>query len=91
MSAAAGTAGGVYRHPAHAATPAPQPLPLRHSYFSAGLPQGKALDLSQVGPVEGVDTKVSGSNHFSALQGADVVIVTAGVSLGDLFSSKLRK
>ncbi|CDJ67052.1 malate dehydrogenase, putative, partial [Eimeria necatrix] len=44
-----------------------------------GLPQGKALDLSQVGPVEGVDTKVSGSNHFSALQGADVVIVTAGV------------
>lgn len=44
-----------------------------------GMPQGKALDISQVGPVEGVDSRVSGSNQFVALQGADVVIVTAGV------------
>lgn len=43
------------------------------------MPQGKALDISQVGPVEGVDSRVSGSNQFVALQGADVVIVTAGV------------
>lgn len=44
------------------------------------MPQGKALDLSQVGPVEGVDAIIRGSNQYSVLQGADVVIVTAGVS-----------
>ncbi|CDI87962.1 malate dehydrogenase, putative [Eimeria praecox] len=46
-----------------------------------GMPQGKALDLAHVGPVEAVDSIVSGSNQFSALQGADVVVVTAGVSI----------
>ncbi|KAL8439338.1 hypothetical protein Efla_002818 [Eimeria flavescens] len=44
-----------------------------------GMPQGKALDLSHVGPIEGVDTAIEGANQYSALQGADVVIVTAGV------------
>ncbi|OEH76447.1 uncharacterized protein LOC34621309 [Cyclospora cayetanensis] len=44
-----------------------------------GMPQGKALDISQVGPIEGFDAALSGANQFSALQGADVVIVTAGV------------
>ncbi|CDJ28819.1 malate dehydrogenase, putative [Eimeria mitis] len=44
-----------------------------------GMPQGKALDISHVGPVETVDCRISGSNQFAALEGADVVIVTAGV------------
>lgn len=45
-----------------------------------GIPQGKALDLSQCGPVEGFDSAVSGSNDYAAIEGADVIIVTAGVA-----------
>jgi malate dehydrogenase len=44
-----------------------------------GLPQGKALDLAQAGPVEGFDAKIKGTNAYADIQGADVVIVTAGV------------
>jgi len=44
-----------------------------------GLPQGKALDLSQSGPVEGFDAKIKGTNSYTDIAGADVVIVTAGV------------
>ena len=45
-----------------------------------GIPQGKALDLAQSGPVEGFDSNVNGSNDYSSLSGSDVVIVTAGVA-----------
>jgi len=44
-----------------------------------GLPQGKALDLAESSPVEGFDAKLAGTNSYSAIKGADVVIVTAGV------------
>jgi malate dehydrogenase len=44
-----------------------------------GLPQGKSLDLAQSGPVEGFDAKLKGTNAYSDIAGADVVIVTAGV------------
>ena len=44
-----------------------------------GLPQGKALDLAQSSTVEGYDAKMTGANDYAAIQGADVVIVTAGV------------
>jgi malate dehydrogenase len=44
-----------------------------------GVPQGKALDLAEASPVEGFDAAMSGSNDFSALAGADVIIVTAGI------------
>jgi malate dehydrogenase len=44
-----------------------------------GVPQGKALDLSQCGPVEGFDAKLTGTNDYADIAGADVVIVTAGV------------
>lgn len=44
-----------------------------------GIPQGKALDIAQSTPIEGVDTAYSGANDYSALKNADVVIVTAGV------------
>lgn len=44
-----------------------------------GLPQGKALDLAQSGPVEGRDAALSGVNDYAGIEGADVVIVTAGV------------
>jgi len=47
--------------------------------IAEGLPQGKALDLSQSSTVEGYDAAISGANDYAAIRGADVVIVTAGV------------
>ena len=47
--------------------------------IAEGLPQGKALDLSQSGPVDGFNAKLSGTNSYADIAGADVVIVTAGV------------
>jgi malate dehydrogenase len=44
-----------------------------------GLPQGKTLDLSQSGPVEGFDAVLKGTNSYADIAGSDVVIVTAGV------------
>ena len=44
-----------------------------------GIPQGKALDLSQCGPIEGFDAKITGTNDYADIAGADVAIVTAGV------------
>jgi len=44
-----------------------------------GVPQGKALDLSQCGPVEGFDATLTGTNDYADIAAADVVIVTAGV------------
>jgi malate dehydrogenase len=44
-----------------------------------GLPQGKALDIAQSGPVEDFDAKLTGVNAYEGIAGANVVIVTAGV------------
>jgi malate dehydrogenase len=44
-----------------------------------GVPQGKGLDIAEASPVEGFDAKITGSNTYDALAGADVVIVTAGI------------
>ena len=44
-----------------------------------GVPQGKALDLSQSAPVEGYVPKFKGTNEYAELKDSDVVIVTAGV------------
>ena len=45
-----------------------------------GLPQGKALDLAQSSPVDDFDSRMVGAQNYSAIRGADVVIVTAGVA-----------
>ena len=45
-----------------------------------GIPQGKTLDLAQAGPVEGFDAILTGTNKYEGIEGADVVIVTAGVA-----------
>jgi len=45
-----------------------------------GVPQGKALDLAQCGPVEGFDAALKGTNDYADLKGADVCIITAGVA-----------
>lgn len=47
--------------------------------IAEGIPQGKALDLAQSGPVEGFDVELKGANSYEDLAGADVCIVTAGV------------
>ncbi len=47
--------------------------------IAEGIPQGKALDLSQCGPIEGFDAKITGTNDYADIAGADVIIVTAGV------------
>jgi malate dehydrogenase len=44
-----------------------------------GIPHGKALDLAHAGPIEGFDAKLSGTNRYEGIEGADVAIVTAGV------------
>jgi malate dehydrogenase len=44
-----------------------------------GVPQGKALDLAESGPVDGFNAKLTGASDYAAIAGADVVIVTAGV------------
>jgi malate dehydrogenase len=44
-----------------------------------GLPQGKALDIDQAGPVLGYEASVSGSNGYDETAGSDVVVVTAGL------------
>ena len=47
--------------------------------IAEGVPQGKALDLAQAGPVDGFDAKLKGTNDYADIAGADVCIVTAGV------------
>jgi malate dehydrogenase len=47
--------------------------------IAEGIPQGKALDIAEASPVAGFDSLVKGSNDYSAMAGADVIIVTAGV------------
>jgi malate dehydrogenase len=61
-----------------------------------GTPQGKALDLVEASPIEGFDAKMKGTNSYADIEGADVVIVTAGVprkpgmSRDDLVGTNLK-
>jgi len=47
--------------------------------IAEGTPQGKGLDIAQSSPVDGFDANFKGANDYEAIEGADVVIVTAGV------------
>ena len=44
------------------------------------MPQGKALDMAQSGPVLGVDASITGSNGYEASADSDVVVITAGIA-----------
>ena len=44
-----------------------------------GVPQGKALDIAQSAPAQGFDSTLKGTSEYKDIEGADVVIVTAGV------------
>ena len=64
--------------------------------IAEGLPQGKALDISQSGAVEGFNSTLKGTNSYEDIAGASVCIVTAGVprkagmSRDDLLSINLK-
>jgi malate dehydrogenase len=45
-----------------------------------GLPQGKALDLAQAGPIHGYDARVSGANGYDDTADSDLVVITAGLA-----------
>lgn len=44
-----------------------------------GVPQGKALDLAESGPIEGYDYKVTGTNNYRDTANSDLVVITAGI------------
>ena len=44
-----------------------------------GVPQGKALDLQQSGPVEGFDSRLVGTNDYRDSADSDIVVITAGL------------
>ena len=48
--------------------------------IAEGIPEGKALDLAQAGPVDGFDAKLKGSSDYADIADADVCIVTAGIA-----------
>ncbi len=43
------------------------------------MPQGKALDLMEMGPVVGYDVAITGTNGYAETEGSDVVIITSGI------------
>src|SRR5207249_9329455 len=43
-----------------------------------GVPQGKALDLLESGPVQGYDVTIAGSNEYEPTANSDIVVITAG-------------
>ena len=44
-----------------------------------GVPQGKALDLTEAAPIEKHDAQLTGANGYEASAGSDIVIITAGI------------
>jgi malate dehydrogenase len=61
-----------------------------------GIPEGKSLDIAQSSPVEGFDARLTGTQRYEAIKGADVCIVTAGIarkpgmSRDDLLATNLK-
>ena len=45
-----------------------------------GLPQGKALDMLESGPILGTDATIVGTNGYEETAGSDVVVVTSGIA-----------
>src|SRR6059058_5879399 len=44
-----------------------------------GVPQGKALDLAESGPIEGYDCRLTGTNNYNDTANSDMVVITAGI------------
>ena len=45
-----------------------------------GMPQGKALDLAQAGPIEGYDSRLIGTNGYKETANSDLVVITSGIA-----------
>jgi malate dehydrogenase len=45
-----------------------------------GMPQGKALDLAQAGPIEGYDSRLIGANGYQETANSDLVVITSGIA-----------
>ena len=45
-----------------------------------GLPQGKALDMLESGPISGSDSQITGTNTYEETADSDVVVVTSGIA-----------
>ncbi len=45
-----------------------------------GVPQGKGLDMAQMGPIEGYDVHITGANDYAPTANSDVVVITAGLA-----------
>jgi malate dehydrogenase len=45
-----------------------------------GVPQGKALDMLQMGPIEGYDVRITGANDYAPTANSDVAVITAGLA-----------
>src|ERR1044072_6776949 len=64
--------------------------------IAEGIPEGKALDIAQAGPIDDFDAKLKGTSDYADIAGADVCIVTAGIarkpgmSRDDLVSINLK-
>src|SRR6185436_3287863 len=61
-----------------------------------GLPQGKALDLNQAGPVVGYEPNITGTNGYEESAGSDICVITSGIprkpgmSLDDLLTTNQK-
>ena len=61
-----------------------------------GLPQGKALDMLEAGPIMGSDSRIVGTNGYDETEGSDIVVVTSGLprkpgmSRDDLLLTNMR-
>ncbi len=64
--------------------------------IAQGLPQGKALDLSEAAPIEKHDAKIEGANEYESSKDSDIVIITAGIprkpgmSRDDLINTNMK-
>jgi malate dehydrogenase len=45
-----------------------------------GMPQGKALDLAQAGPIEGYDSRLIGTKGYKETANSDIVVITSGIA-----------
>ncbi|NKB90165.1 MAG: malate dehydrogenase [Acidobacteria bacterium] len=45
-----------------------------------GMPQGKALDMTEATPIIGGDCKITGTNNYVDTQGSDIIVITAGLA-----------
>jgi len=61
-----------------------------------GMPQGKALDLMEMGPISGYDLNIVGTNRYDETEGSDIVVITSGIprkpgmSRDDLLSTNTK-